>query len=299
MNVDSSHLPPTRLLLDAPSLVYRAFFALPVTVTDRSGHPVNAVRGFLDMTARLVTDRRGGEIVAVFDADWRPKFRVDAYPDYKAQRPDDPPELPPQFDVIAKVLDAAGVKRVEAPGLEADDAIATLVARLDDADRVSVVTGDRDLLALVRDPQVDLLFPVKGLNDPTRFDEAAVEAKYGVPPGLYPAFATLRGDTSDGLPGVAGIGPVRAAKLLGEWGSIDGILQHLETLPRKQAGAFDDARDYLKAMKTVVSFVTDAMLEATPGGEPDEGRVRALADEHGLGSSAARFLRALSVSSEG
>lgn len=298
MSVHSPHLSPTRLLLDAPSLVYRAFFALPITVADQQGRPVNAVRGFLDMTARLVTDRRGGEIVAAFDADWRPKFRVDAYPGYKAQRPDDPPELPPQFDVIAKVLDAAGVKRVEAPGLEADDAIATLAARLDGADRVSVVTGDRDLLALVKDPQVDLLFPVKGLNDPKRFDEAAVAAKYGVPPALYPAFATLRGDSSDGLPGVAGIGPVRAAKLLGEWGSIDGILEHLEMLPVKQAGAFADAREYLEAMKTVVPLVTDAHLEATPGGAPDEASVRSLSDEHGLGSSSVRFLRALNLSPE-
>lgn len=293
----SSHRSPTRLLLDAPSLVYRAFFALPVTVTDPQGRPVNAVRGFLDMTARLVTDRRGAEVVAVFDADWRPKVRVDAYPGYKAQRPDDPPELPPQFGVIAEVLDAAGVKRVEAPGLEADDAIATLVARLEDGARASVVTGDRDLLGLVKDPQVDLLFPVKGLSDPTRFDEAAVEAKYGVRPSLYPAFATLRGDSSDGLPGVAGIGPVRAAKLLNEWGSIDGILDHLEALPPKQAEAFAEARDYLETMKMVVPLVIDAELEQTQGGAPDEKRVRSLAEEHGLGSSSARFLRALNARS--
>ncbi|MBA2272921.1 MAG: 5'-3' exonuclease [Actinobacteria bacterium] len=297
MSVHSSHPSPTRLLLDAPSLVYRAFFALPTTVTDPQGRPVNAVRGFLDMTARLVTDRSGAEVVAVFDADWRPKVRVDAYPGYKAQRPDDPPELPPQFGVIAEVLDAAGVKRVEAPGLEADDAIATLVARLEDGARASVVTGDRDLLGLVKDPQVDLLFPVKGLSDPTRFDEAAVEAKYGVRPSLYPAFATLRGDSSDGLPGVAGIGPVRAAKLLNEWGSIDGILDHLEALPPKQAEAFAEARDYLETMKMVVPLVVDAELEQTQGGAPDEERVRSLAEEHGLGSSSARFLRALNARS--
>ncbi len=297
VSVGNSYPSPARLLLDAPSLVYRAFFALPTTVTDPQGRPVNAVRGFLDMTARLVTDHRGAEVVAVFDADWRPKVRVDAYPGYKAQRPDDPPELPPQFGVIAEVLDAAGVKRVEAPGLEADDAIATLVARLEDGARASVVTGDRDLLGLVKDPQVDLLFPVKGLSDPTRFDEAAVEAKYGVRPSLYPAFATLRGDSSDGLPGVAGIGPVRAAKLLNEWGSIDGILDHLEALPPKQAEAFAEARDYLEAMKTVVTLVSDAELEQTQGGARDEKRVRALAEEHGLGSSSARFLRALDARS--
>ncbi|MDQ3752706.1 MAG: 5'-3' exonuclease, partial [Actinomycetota bacterium] len=279
---------PTRLLLDAPTLVYRAFFALPTKVTDSKGRPVNAVRGFLDMTARLIRDHPEGEIVAVFDADWRPKFRVDAYPGYKAERPEDPPELPPQFDVITEVLDAAGVKRAEAPGLEADDAIATLVAQLGQGDRASVVTGDRDLLALVRDPHVELLFPVKGLSDPTRFDEAAVEAKYGIRPALYPDFATLRGDSSDGLPGVEGVGPVRAAKLLNQWESIDGILEHLEELPPKQAQAFEKARDYLEAMKTVVRLVYDADLDQTEAASPDEATIRALADEHGLGSSSAR-----------
>ena len=297
VNAKSSHLSPTRLLLDAPTLVYRAFFALPIKVTDSKGRPVNAVRGFLDMTARLVNDHPEGDIVAVFDADWRPMFRVDAYPGYKAERPEDPPELPPQFDVITEVLDAAGVKRAEAPGLEADDAIATLVAQLGQGDRASVVTGDRDLLALVRDPHVELLFPVKGLSDPTRFDEAAVEAKYGIRPAQYPDFATLRGDSSDGLPGVGGVGPVRAAKLLNQWESIDGILEHLEELPPKQAEAFEKARDYLEAMKTVVHLVYDADLDQTEAAPPDEARIRALADEHGLGSSSARFMRALNARS--
>src|SRR5688572_28720887 len=113
--------------LDAPSLVYRAFFSLPTTVTDPRGRPVNAVRGFMEMTTRIVIDHRPTEIVAVFDADYRPRFRVEAFPGYKADRPEDPPELPAQFAVIAEVLDAVGIPRAEAEGLEADDALATLV----------------------------------------------------------------------------------------------------------------------------------------------------------------------------
>ena len=115
------------LYLDAPSLVYRAYFALPTTLTDEGGRPVNAVRGFMDMVARLLADHRPDALVAAFDSDWRPAFRVEAYPGYKAQRPEDPADLPGQFEVVAEVLDAAGVSRAEAPGLEADDSDVTRV----------------------------------------------------------------------------------------------------------------------------------------------------------------------------
>lgn len=280
-------------LLDAPSLVYRAFFALPTTLTDSQGRPVNAVRGFLEMVTRILIDHRPARLVAVFDADWRPAFRVAAFPGYKAARPDDPPELPRQFDVLASVLDAAGISRAESQGLEADDAIATLVERLDDGERAVVVTGDRDLLALVEDPAVRVLFPVRGTKEMTEFDEAAVRAKYGVPPKLYPAFATLRGDSSDGLPGIPGIGPKRAADLLDRFGSIDGILAAASELPPRQAAAFEAGRDYLDAMKTVVTLVRDADVDATPAGEPDEQTLRALGAEHNLGSSTVRLLQAL------
>ena len=280
-------------LLDAPSLVYRAFFALPTTLTDGHGRPVNAVRGFLEMVTRILVDHRPGRLVAVFDASWRPDFRVAAYPDYKAARPEDPPELPRQFDVLATILDAAGRSRAESEGLEADDAIATLVERLDPGERAVVVTGDRDLLALIDDPRVRVLFPVRGTKEMTEFDEAAVEAKYGVPPRLYPAFATLRGDASDGLPGIPGIGPKRAADLLSRFGSIGGIVAALDEIPPRQAAAFEAGRDYLEAMKTVVTLVRDADVEMTPAGPPDETTLRALAQEHNLGSSTVRLLQAL------
>ncbi|HEX2196063.1 MAG TPA: 5'-3' exonuclease H3TH domain-containing protein, partial [Actinomycetota bacterium] len=147
--------------------------------------------------------------------------------------------------------------------------------------------------ALVEDPKVRVLFPVRGTKEMTEFGEAAVEAKYGVPPRLYPAFATLRGDASDGLPGVAGIGPKRAADLLARYGSIDGILASAGELPPRQTGALEEARDYLDAMKTVVTLVRDAAVDATPAGPPDEETLRKLGAEHNLGSSTVRLLQAL------
>lgn len=280
-------------LLDAPSLVYRAYFALPTTLTDSQGRPVNAVRGFLEMVTRILIDHRPERLVSVFDGSWRPDFRVAAYAGYKAARPEDPPDLPRQFDVLEGILDAAGISRAVSEELEADDAIATLVERLDPGERAVVVTGDRDLLALVDDPAVRVLFPVRGTKEMTEFDEAAVLAKYKVPPKLYPAFATLRGDASDGLPGVAGVGPKRAADLLARYGSIDGILAAVDDLPPRQASALAESRDYLDAMKTVVTLVRDADVVTTPAGDPDEETLRKLGTEHNLGSSTVRLLQAL------
>ena len=282
------------LHLDTSALVYRAFFSLPKTLTDPEGRPINAVRGFLEMVTRLTLDRRPSRIIAAFDDDWRPAYRVEAYAGYKADRPEDPPELPRQFHVLREVLDAVGMPVAIAKGLEADDVLATLAAGASGRDRYLVVTGDRDLVALVRDPQVAVVFPVRGLSEVAVFDEAAVIEKYGIPASLYGDFATMRGDPSDGLPGVAGIGPVRAAKLLNEFDSLDGILANLDTLPPKQKEAFENARDYLEAMKTVVPMVSDATIEMSEGHEPDRELIEELVEVHGLGSSPARLAQALS-----
>jgi 5'-3' exonuclease len=281
----------TTFLVDAPSLVYRAFFSYPTSVTDDRGNPVNAVRGFMEMVTRLIIDHRPKRIVAVFDSNFRPDFRVAAYPGYKAQRPEDPLELPRQFHVLAEILDAAGIERAESPGLEADDAIATLVDLVEGP--LVVVTGDRDLLALVRDPDVRVLFPVKGTKEMREFTETEVETKYGVPPKLYPEFATLRGDASDGLPGIAGIGPKRASTLLAQHGSIGSIFEHLDELPARQKQAFEEGRTYLEAMKTVVTLVRHAPIEATDAHAPDEGWLEELVEVHNLGSSATRLFQAL------
>ena len=284
---------PSQFLLDAPSLVYRAFFSYPKTVTDPRGNPINAVRGFMEMVTRLITDRRPERLVAVFDAEWRPQWRVDLYEGYKSERPEDPPELPPQFEVLAQVLDAAGIARAEGAGLEADDVLATLVEPLSEDDRAVIVTGDRDLLALVRDPQVKVLFPVKGTKEMKEFDDAAVLSAYGVPARLYPEFAMLRGDPSDGLPGVAGIGPKRAADLLTRFGSIEGIYAGIAELPVKQRDVFEQARPYLDAVAKVVGLVTDADYSITEGHPPDDDALKALAERHNLGSSATRLAQAL------
>jgi 5'-3' exonuclease len=281
------------LYLDAPSLVYRAFFALPKSMVDAEGRSVNAVRGFMDMLATLLVERKPDGVVCAFDLDWRPAFRVAAYPGYKSERPDDPPELPWQFELLDEVLDAAGVPRAGADGLEADDVLATMVEELPSGRHVSLVTGDRDLLCLVRDDRVKLLFPVKGVKEMTEFDEAAVEAKYGIPPRLYAEFATLRGDPSDGLPGVAGIGPVRATKLLCEYGSIDAIFESRNALPDKQRAAFEAAADYLSSMRTVVGLVRDADVTCTEAHPPDLALMETLSERHNLGGSATRLLAAL------
>ena len=266
---------------------------MPKTLTDDRGNSINAVRGFMDMVTTLIVQRRPDSVVSVFDADWRPQFRVDAYPGYKAERAEDPPELPPQFDIIAAVLDAAGMVRAETPGLEADDVIATLVAKKDGDERAVVVTGDRDLICLVRDPHVKVLFPVKGTKEMTEFDEAAVEEKYGIPPRLYTEFAMMRGDNSDGLPGVPGVGPKTAVTLLKKYGSLDGIYANLGDLSERQRKAFEGAFDYLVAMETVVELVYDAEVDATEPHEPDEAALKELGEKHNLGSSVGRLLQAL------
>ncbi|MCA1709566.1 MAG: flap endonuclease, partial [Actinobacteria bacterium] len=156
-----------------------------------------------------------------------------------------------------------------------------------------VVSGDRDMLALVRDGAVRVLFPKRGTKEMTEFDEAAVERAYGVPPRLYPAFATLRGDPSDGLPGISGIGPKRAAALLQEHGSIDEVVAHAHALPPKQRAAFGDSADYLEAMKTVVKLVDDADILIRGGGALDAERLEELSVTHNLGSSGARLAQAL------
>ena len=228
---------PHQLLLDTSSLMYRAFFALPQSISDSDGNPVNALHGYLDMTANLLRDQQPDRLIHVFDHDWRPAARVEAYPDYKAARAADPesvpPTLQPQFDQLPALLDALGQTRAEAEGWEADDAIGALCQQAPPGDRVDVVTGDRDMLQLIHDgdgsgdgehPTIRVLYTVRGVSELAEFDATAVEAKYNVPPSRYVDFATLRGDPSDGLPGVAGVGEKTAAKLIGQYESLDALL---------------------------------------------------------------------------
>jgi 5'-3' exonuclease len=283
------------LLLDTSSLMYRAYFALPASLVDQAGHPVNAVRGYLDMVARIASDYRPDRVIHIYDHDWRPAPRVTVYAGYKAQRPPDPDGLPEQFDLLREVLDALGALQAEAPSWEADDAIGTLCARAEAGDRVDIVTGDRDLLQLVRDGKgqaaVRVLFTVKGVGELAAFDEAAVVEKYGVPAQRYADFATLRGDPSDGLPGVKGIGEKTARSLVERYPTLEALMADLEAQPPKLAASLREAQSYLAAMRSVVPVRTDVEVRLF-GGTRDEARLQELQTAGNLDSPIKRLLKA-------
>ena len=285
---------PTRLLLDTSSLTYRAFFALPTSIKGPHGRPINAVRGYLDMTARLIRDLAPVEVVHTFDHDWRPAPRVRAYPGYKSERREDPEELPQQFDVIREILAAVGQTRVEAPGWEADDAIGTLCHQVPDGEAVDVVTGDRDLLQLVHDdpPPVRVLFTVKGVSELAQFDEAGVLHKYGIPAQRYADYATLRGDPSDGLPGVRGVGEKTARSLVNTYPSLSELLDDADAQSPRLRTALRDARGYLTAMAEVVPVRTDVELVVARSERNDE-KLDALVERYGIDGPVTRLREAL------
>jgi 5'-3' exonuclease len=279
-----------RLLLDTSSLMFRAFFSMPATVTAPDGRPINAVHGYLDMTARLINDRKPSDIVHVYDDDWRPAPRVAVYDGYKANRPPDPEGLPEQFDVLGEVLDAFGMGQAEAPGWEAEDAIGTLCAEAKPRDRIDIVTGDRDLIQLVRDPRVRVLFTLKGVSELRVLDEAGVVEKYGVPASRYAEFAILRGDPSDGLPGVRGVGEKTARLLVNTYRSLDELLEDASAAKRRGAplqrspslrAALRDASDYVRRMQQIVSIRTDLDLKLWRA-ERDEKKLDELGKRYAL-----------------
>jgi len=337
------------MLLDTPTLYYRAFFALPDSITAPDGRPVNAVRGTLDFITHLVANYRPDRLIACFDADWRPAFRVELLPSYKAHRvveetapvPDDlqgggeagkgaasasveeiPDTLTPQVQMLLEVLAAFGIADGWAPGFEADDAIAAYAALHRSADggpadvvtgdretaeyqhvRVQVVTGDRDLFQLVDDESgVQVLNIAKGVAKLEIMDDAAIHAKYNLPGGrTYADFAVLRGDPSDGLPGVAGVGEKTAAALINEYGSLTGLLSALDdpgsALKPAVRKKLNEASEYLAVAPDVVRVRADApttpvnsTLPTAPA-HPDE--LEKLAERYGLASPIKRLTKAL------
>ena len=288
-----------RLLLDTSSLLYRAYFGLPPSIKDAAGRPANALHGYLDMVARLVRERGPAHVVHCLDDDWRPRARVAAYPDYKAGRAPDPEGLPEQVVALGEVLTALGAARARAAGWEADDAIGTLCARAGAGARLDVVTGDRDLLQVVRDgePAVRVLFTVRGVSRLDELDEGAVEARYGVPPRRYVDFAILRGDPSDGLPGVKGIGDKTARALVQAHGSLDGVLAAAAagSLAPRLAERLRAAEDYLAAMRHVVPVRTDVAVEERTGA-CDDALLDGLAVRHGVTGPVRRLRAALAAS---
>ena len=274
------------LALDTSSLAYRAFFALPQSIASVDGRPVNALHGYLDMTARLVREHRPDGIVHALDDDWRPAPRVAAYAGYKAERPDVPAELAFQLDALREIVVLAGMTVVFARGWEAEDAIGTLATRMSRADRLDVVTGDRDLIQLVRDPHVRVLFTRRGVSELDLLDEAGVEAKFGVPPRRYADLAVLRGDPSDGLPGIRGVGQKTAVDLVRAYPSVEALVDDARAERRTGAplrrsphlrARIREAADYLEAMRDVVPIRTDLELE-TIERSPDDAALDDLAE---------------------
>jgi 5'-3' exonuclease len=298
------------MLLDTASLYYRAFYGVPETITAPDGTPVNAIRGLLDMITRLVRGRHPTRLVACWDNDWRPAFRVAAIPSYKEHRAEDdgvtertPPALIPQVPVIQQVLTAAGVVISGAAGYEADDVIGTLTARA--RGPVDVVTGDRDLFQLVDDArQIRVIYTVRGLTKLDVVDEAAITERYQIPGRAYADFAVLRGDPSDGLPGVQGVGDKTAASLIRSFGSLDGILDALDnyaaSIPAGPRAKLAKAREYLTAAVPVVQVATDAPLperdDSLPVKAADAAALEELGERWGLGSSLHRMCGALAES---
>ncbi len=296
------------MLLDTASLYFRAYFGVPDSVRAPDGTPVNAVRGLLDFIARLVADHSPGELVACMDADWRPQWRVDLIPSYKAHRVAEaadgveqvPDTLSPQVPVIEAVLDADGIARVGVAGYEADDVIGTLAGRA--AGPVDIVTGDRDLLQLVDDARgVRVLYPLRGVGSLHLYDEAALREKYGVDGPGYADLALLRGDPSDGLPGVPGVGEKTAARLLEAYGNLAGIMAAVHDpasrLTPSQRKKLYGAREYIAVAPTVIKVAGDVPLPDFDPALPREPRdpevLEALAAQWGLGGSLQRLLDTL------
>lgn len=305
---------------------FRSYFGVPASITAPDGRPVNAVRGFLDSVATLITRERPLRLVVCLDLDWRPAWRVNLIPSYKAHRVvaevdelatevgDDPDveevpdDLSPQVDMILEILDAFGIATAGAAGYEADDVLGALAAA-ERRDPVVVVSGDRDLLQLVADDPVPVrvLYIGRGLSKATKFGPAEVAERYGVPQAragaAYAELALLRGDPSDGLPGVPGVGEKTAATMLSRYGSLEAILAAVDDprsdVPKSFRARIHAAVDYIAAADRVVRVARDAPVEMgtaddrLPLHATDPARVAQLAERYAVGSSIARLQKAI------
>lgn len=297
------------MLLDTAALYFRAFYGVPDSVKDPDGVPVNGAKGLLDMIARLVADFEPDELVACWDDAWRPTWRVELVPSYKAQRVDAagdggevvPKALTAQVPLIRETLEALGIPIVGADDHEADDVIGTLTATPDGP--VDVVTGDRDLFQVVDDDrEVRVVYTARGMSRLEIVTDAVLRDKYGVSAAQYADFATMRGDASDGLPGVAGVGEKTAAALLAAFGDLDGIRAAAGEAPaspmtKAVAAKIAAASDYLDHAPRVVRVVTDLDLPAfDPSirvGHEGRAHLEELATTRGLGGSVARVLSSM------
>lgn len=288
------------VLVDGSSLAYRAFFAVPDTVRAPDGSAVNAAHGFISMLARLIADLRPRGCAVALDDDWRPQWRVDLVPEYKAHRvadgetaaEEDPVEE--QIALIARLLDPAGIAVVGAADCEAEDVIGALARSV--RGPVAIVSGDRDLFQLVRDPHRWVLYPKRGVTDLVRVDEAEIERRYGIPGRSYADFAVLRGDPSDGLPGVRGIGEKTAAALIARYGSLAAVIRAAKGAASGPLAKVSASLDYVRRAEEVVRIGARLRLPKTDlrlPRHPPKPRLRAEAKRTGLAGPVERLLAAI------
>jgi 5'-3' exonuclease len=278
------------LLVDGSSMFFRAFYAIPQTTRAPNGAMVNAVRGTLDTLARYVNDRKPRHVAFTTDEDWRPDWRVELIPDYKSHRTAEPipPALIPQVPIILAALTAVGVDVVGLDDYEAEDIVASLAAKVKPP--IEIASGDRDLFSQVRGREIIVLYPQKG--GPVEVDEAEIARRYKIPGTAYSDYAILRGDPSDGLPGIPGIGDKTAAQMVTRYGSIEKMLE---------AGLFrkPEQADYLRKALKVVPPVRDLKIKVPRGRRaryPDEPEVvELMGKKYGIANNLERLVKALSA----
>ena len=296
----------TLMLLDSASLWYRAFYGMPDSLLSPDGTPVNAIRGYLDMSARLITTYKPNRLVACIEGDWRPSWRVELFPEYKANRLDEegaeeePDLLAPQIPILMDVLDAFGIAIVGADDYEADDVMASYAER--EKGPIRIVTGDRDMFQLVDDKKdVKVVYLAKGISQHDLVDISWVSKRYGLPGDRYSLFAIFRGDPSDGLPGVKGIGEKGAALIANHFATVDEVVAAAESEDRALTPNLIKkiiaGKDYLRIAPTLVLCAKDVSLPvvdlALPQKPSDLSHIYQLQKDYGLGASIDRMIAAL------
>ena len=295
------------MLLDSASLWYRAYYGMPDTLLSPTGMPVNAIRGYLDMTARLIAMYSPNRIVACIEGDWRPSWRVDLFPAYKANRlenesevEEEPETLTPQIPVLLDLLDAFGIPMLGVDDYEADDVMATFAVK--EKGPIRIVTGDRDLFQLVDDKaDIKVVYLARGISAHDLVDISWVADKYSIPGDRYALFAMFRGDPSDGLPGVKGIGEKGAALIANNFASVDEAIAGAKSghaaLSASLAKKIIDGTDYLKIAPTLVNCARDVAIPEMkidmPSKPADLSDIYAMKEEYGLGASVDRLISAL------
>ena len=296
----------TLMLLDSASLWYRAYFGMPDTLLSPKGEPVNAIRGYLDMTSRLLVKYQPKRLVACLEGDWRPSWRVELFPDYKLNRLDEegdeeePDTLGPQIPILLDVLDALGISVLGVDDYEADDLIATFSTK--QKGPIRIVTGDRDLFQLVDDKRdIKVIYLAKGISNHDLVDLQWISKKYEIPGERYALFAMIRGDSSDGLPGIRGIGEKGAASIANQFESLEevmaGAVSGDERLTPNLCKKLLASADYAAIAPKLVSCATDIALPEMsidlPTKPKSMEKINLLKEEYGLGTSIDRIVSAL------